>query len=686
MKFQGRTRPPSIATNAMFTSSFDGGESFRGIKNLQTIYHSSAVDSYSGRMVFSDKQNIRVSGYPSIGVDCSTGKYRGRIYVIQAGKSNSNSFTVPGISMTYSDDKGITWSETRKIDGNTDKTRDVFFPSISVDESTGMIAILYYSSKDADNNSGVDAYVSVSRDGGATFSEIRLTPESYYLNNSGKVAYQGTGNIYWGDYTGITAVGGKVYPLFWWNENADGYFWNLDCYTAILSDEPAPPALISSGTNVPVNYLGWSNPEKNLFGEPLTDYSINVFRGDEKISVLPKGTVYFADSTAVDGEKYTYYLQTLDNTTGKTSEKVQAEILTGGVLTPQRISNVAFEPTADGTKLSWVNPKYHTDNTILHDLSGVEIYSDGKLLETYSTTSAGNSISTVIKPGSDSFHYLTLKAIATRNNVAAGSDTTGILVFSGDVHSNFIENFDAGSVTAYNTNSTWAVTSAQYQSPTNSLTDSPDGNYTSNKVSEITFAPVSIGAAAHNLTFAQKALIDNSTKDYAIVMISDDNMKTWNTLCSFNSAAYPDSWIQASADSSKWVTENRSLANYVGKNIYVQFRIFADNLKTADGWYIDDIAINGNESGVAETQKSLADFGFDVVPNPVEEKAALHFNGNIDEQNQIIVRIYDSLGKLLSTISDGINSEVDLSGYSAGTYFISAEKDGQTVVKPVIHK
>jgi hypothetical protein len=68
--------------------------------------------------------------------------------------------------------------------------------------------------------------------------------------------------------------------------------------------------------------------------------------------------------------------------------------------------------------------------------------------------------------------------------------------------------------------------------------------------------------------------------DYGYVQVSADG-STWNTVESVT--GYQGSWTQNSVD----------LSPYGGQSVYLRFALVADTWITEDGWYIDDIVLDG---------------------------------------------------------------------------------------------
>jgi hypothetical protein len=85
--------------------------------------------------------------------------------------------------LTKSTDRGTTWSVPAVINGDSDPAADQFFPWIEVD-AKGRLHLVFYDTRNTQQGDDapearIDAYYAVSADGGATWSEHRLTPAPF---------------------------------------------------------------------------------------------------------------------------------------------------------------------------------------------------------------------------------------------------------------------------------------------------------------------------------------------------------------------------------------------------------------------------------------------------------------------------------------------------------------------------
>jgi hypothetical protein len=160
-------------------------------------------------------------------VDKSAGTTAGRIHIVWSGTGITQ--REPGgadIYYTQSDDRGLTWSMPKVIsDDAPGSPADQFHPSIAVN-SDGVVAVTWYDRREDVANMAARYTVSVSRDGGATF-----TPSRPVAAAPMDIAAAGSRNEGFsiGEYTQVLMTRDAVLP-FW--ADARGNDGNIDIYSA----------------------------------------------------------------------------------------------------------------------------------------------------------------------------------------------------------------------------------------------------------------------------------------------------------------------------------------------------------------------------------------------------------------------------------------------------------------------
>jgi hypothetical protein len=186
-----------------------------------------------------------VDAEPGLAWDGTGGPHNGRVYLVYTAE-NPNESNNTDIYVRHSDDNGVTWSAGVRVNGDT-TVNSQFLPKISLDPTTGNLAVVWYDSRndlgtggpgDTNGIPNDDAqfWGAFSTDGGASFTpNIQISAGTSNSHDSGN-------GIDYGDYTGLSFYGGIAHPAWSDNSNStgnnpDGALHQLDIYTAAV---PAP--------------------------------------------------------------------------------------------------------------------------------------------------------------------------------------------------------------------------------------------------------------------------------------------------------------------------------------------------------------------------------------------------------------------------------------------------------------
>jgi len=198
-----------------FAKSTDGGATWQPGTQIQAIAGIRGEGANLG-----GSWPVRLASFPAMAVDISgEGPYSGNIYVVWTEIEGTDWRTM----MIKSTDGGSSWSARTRIDANPHPSyARTYFPWITCDPVTGDLSTIYYDNRvdPTPNPSGsteiVAVYVNNSTDGGATWndefqvSDVTFTP----------APITGLASNYMGDYIGIAARGGMVYPC--WSDTRVG--------------------------------------------------------------------------------------------------------------------------------------------------------------------------------------------------------------------------------------------------------------------------------------------------------------------------------------------------------------------------------------------------------------------------------------------------------------------------------
>jgi hypothetical protein len=183
-----------------------------------------------------------VDAEPGLAWDRTGGPHAGRVYLVYT-REHPNESDNTDIYVRHSDDNGATWSAAVRVN-HDHTTNSQFLPKISLDPTTGNIAVVWYDSRndlgtggpgDTDGIPNDDAqfWGAFSADGGASFTHnIQISAGTSNSHDSGN-------GIDYGDYSGLSFYGGIAHPAWSDNSNStgnnpDGALRQLDIYTAAV--------------------------------------------------------------------------------------------------------------------------------------------------------------------------------------------------------------------------------------------------------------------------------------------------------------------------------------------------------------------------------------------------------------------------------------------------------------------
>jgi len=158
----------------------------------------------------------RCNGLPVTAYDNSNSDYKGTLYVNWGDQRNGVDDT--DIWIKKSNDGGKTWSKDIKVNGDNSKHHQ-FLSWLTVDQVTGYVYVMYYDRRNHNDNA-TEVYLSVSKDGGNSFDDYKISESPFYPNEK----------MFFGDYTNISVHNGVIRPI--WTRLDDQ---KISLYTAIIN-------------------------------------------------------------------------------------------------------------------------------------------------------------------------------------------------------------------------------------------------------------------------------------------------------------------------------------------------------------------------------------------------------------------------------------------------------------------
>ena len=173
----------------------------------------------------------RCSGMPVTVCDNSKGPYRGSIYINFSDQRNGKDNT--DIFLVKSTNGGTSWTKPKLVNNDSqvdkkskkrtaqarEKNKDQFMSWMAVDQSNGYLYIVFYDRRNFSDDS-TDVYLAVSKDGGETFSNEKISEQPFKPSRS----------VFLGDYLNISASRGIIRPIWVSMEDKRTKIW-----TAIIN-------------------------------------------------------------------------------------------------------------------------------------------------------------------------------------------------------------------------------------------------------------------------------------------------------------------------------------------------------------------------------------------------------------------------------------------------------------------
>ena len=188
-------------------------------------------------------------------------------------------------------------------------------------------------------------------------------------------------------------------------------------------------------------------------------------------------------------------------------------------------------------------------------------------------------------PGSVRYTVATNPSPAARTGTLTIGRYTFTVMQAGADDGLFEDDMESGT-DGWGANSPWTLTTTAAHSGTHSWTDSPDGNY-ENNLDTVVWSPVIdlTGLTSATLTFWH--WFDFGSGDIGLVRLHPQSGE-WADLRTFTGT------------NSTWQPMSLDLTPFTGQSIRLTFQLHTDATNTADGWYIDDVAVYSSDFDTLE--------------------------------------------------------------------------------------
>lgn len=274
-----------------FSRSTNGGVSFspatRIFNNLQGVRWQPGFPIANPH-----GKNMRSNSFPGMAVDISGGPNDGTIYVVWANVGVPGVNVGPDVSiyMMSSTDGGVSWSVPSRV--NTDPIGNVqYFPWITCDPVNGNLSVIFYDDRNV-GATDVETWVADSTDGGLTWSDFRVSDVSFT-----PAPIAGLAGGYMGDYLGISANGGLVYPV--WTDNRSG--------TALTYTSPYNLASCVNNLVITADVVGGQVDNQEALNTITASNTIN--SGGQAVYHAGDEVLLVTDFDALNGSVFRAYIE-----------------------------------------------------------------------------------------------------------------------------------------------------------------------------------------------------------------------------------------------------------------------------------------------------------------------------------------------------------------------------------------
>ncbi|MBU3679227.1 MAG: exo-alpha-sialidase [Candidatus Kapabacteria bacterium] len=565
-----------------YARSTDAGATWSAPRMIHRYNPFGIKSTINGQSNSRVKNVVRAECYPSLAIDNTGGARNGWMYLSWAADN------YPNVYVSRSTDNGTTWSDARIV--HSDTTNDQFWSWIALDPTSGDVAVMFADSRDDSANILVRTYVSLSTDGGTTWTDRRAGDGNSDLRNN-----PFTGNTFAGDYSGCDFRSGIVYPSWVDMRNTDVIKADNDVYTAVVNTRaPSSPQRFTATTlpDLPTEIdLSWDAVTTRAFGQPLAsaDLAYVLTRDGQPLARLGSDARTYRDRGLTRYRKYEYTLIAVVGADTSTEQRAQA--WAGGSLEPgipKLIKAVGSEPLPitctvelPRTRLDGITPLVNLSKLIL---TATDIDQQSAL----NVNDTGRVVTRDVTPSERGWYRVQARAIDADGNESPRSDSAWVFTGNaGYVEENFTREPRYRKVLG-----SWGTTTNFFRSAPASYAHAPAGPYQPNRRDTLQLMPVVPGPmipeASLVLQMHVAAFIDATDTMFLEASVKGvdgpyDLLEWWN-------ASRDTRWTDTTKGDDAW-REYRVRLQIGPDTTHLRLRFRSNASRQSDGFYMDDITL-----------------------------------------------------------------------------------------------
>lgn len=527
---------------------------------------------------------VRAESYPTLTIDNTGGSRNGWMYLTWAADN------YPNVYVSRSTDNGETWTPGRIV--HSDTTNDQFWSWITLDPTNGDVAVMYADSRDDAQNILVRTYVSLSTDGGSTWTDRRAGDGNSDLRNN-----PFSGNTFAGDYSGCDFRNGIVVPSWVDMRNTVTNRADNDVYTALVyTRAPAAAQRFAARTlpNQPTNIqLSWDPVTTRAFGQPL-DQSLLTYilrRDGQIVATLPGSVVTYADTGLTKYSRYTYALVAIAGSDTSTAQFASAFAGGSKQPAPPTLAEARGSATADITSVIDL-PRLRLDSvTPLVNLARVEVFDQNgeSTLKLLVSSDTGRRMTFPVSQDERGWYRVQARVVDSDGNASPASDS--LWVFSGSAE-RLSESFDR-EPRYRKVLGAWGNNSSFFRSAPASFAHSPSAAYLPNRRDTLQLFPMVVDLDLPDdqrfvLQMYVAAFIDPSDTMFLEASTKGlsgayESLEWWN-------ASKDPRWSDTTKGDDAWRVARIPMPRaVVGDTVHLRLRFRSNASRQSDGFYMDDI-------------------------------------------------------------------------------------------------